>query len=304
MPYQNRRPRILTALAFLAIVCAVIPSVALAWWDKGHMIVAEIAQERLHEDVRIKVEHLIDVMREPCPDSTTFIEAACWLDDVCNRGVALGWVWHGSSRPYDPEMLLSLEDKEKIIYKLKKGNDGVAAIEKCIETLSSKTAGEWEKAFMLRVLLHVVGDIHCPMHCITKFSEEFPQGDHGGCNFALIGPATLAKKNLHGLWDSIILLDSARDFRPLNHEALHSIEKLSEMITTMYPEDSVPEKSDRCVEHWAQESYNAGVEAYLGLEPNTEPSEEYLEKSRATACKRLALAGYRLADILNACFSN
>ncbi|OGN63103.1 MAG: hypothetical protein A3E26_00560 [Chlamydiae bacterium RIFCSPHIGHO2_12_FULL_49_32] len=53
------------------------------------------------------------------------------------------------------------------------------------------------------------------------------------------------------------------------------------------------------VEEWARASFEAGIEAYSGIEPHTEPSQEYLERGRAIAFERLALAGYRLAYILN-----
>ncbi len=292
----------LTKYILLALICS--QSVAFSWWDKGHMVVAKIAEERLEEGVREQVEQLIDVIGEGCPDSATFVEAACWLDDIMNRGVLMVKTWHGHAGPYNIDGFLSEEEEARVFLKYN-GNDGVAAIERSIETLSKKKAGRWEKAFMLRVLLHVVGDLHCPMHCIQQYSEAFPEGDKGGVRFNLAGPSELALKHLHGLWDSMVLLDNTgRDIRSLNAEALQSVKELADMITTMYPDYSLPEKGNRCVEDWAQESYNAGLEAYNGIEPNTVPSAAYIEKSRPVACKRLALAGYRLADILNECFAD
>ena len=88
---------------------------------------------------------------------------------------------------------------------------------------------------------------------------------------------------------------------PLSADALHYIEDLSAEITDEYPENTLTEKNNNSPDTWAEESYLLGKEAYNGIEINTTPSDEYLEKSRA-ACRRLALAGYRLADILNECF--
>ena len=37
-----------------------------------------------------------------------------------------------------------------------------------------------EKAIYLTWLMHLVGDIHQPLHCAAVFSEQFPNGDKGG----------------------------------------------------------------------------------------------------------------------------
>jgi hypothetical protein len=289
----------LTQLIFVGILACNFP--AFGWWDSGHMVVAKIAEERLNKNAKSKTKELIDEIGQTCSDSTTFIEAACWLDDILNRGVGMVATWHGHAGPYSPDGFLSNQDLSRLSVKYQ-NNDGVAAIQKSIATLTNPRASKWEKAFMLRVLLHVVGDIHCPMHCVQLFSKQFPEGDKGGVRFPLTGPDSLAVKHLHGLWDSIVLLDTVRQLRPLNAAALQYIEDLAAKITVEYPENTLPEKNNTCPDKWAEESFLFGKEAHNGIEINTKPSDEYLEKSRKVACKRLALAGYRLAIILNECF--
>jgi uncharacterized protein YaeQ len=271
-------------------------STAFSWWDSGHMVVAKIAEERLNPRAKKEVHQLIDVMGSSCPDGATFVEAACWLDDIQNRGV-LKLPWHCYAGPYCPDGFYSDQEIAKLGLKYE-GNDCIAAIKKGIETLTDPQAGEWEKAFMLRVLLHAVGDIHCPMHCVQAYSEQFPQGDKGGVKFPLKGPDAI--KHLHGLWDSIVLLGDVRLSRPLDGDGLRFVEALADRITAEYPENGLEEGT--YPEKWARESHLAGKEAYLGIEVNTVPSEEYIQKSQKVACQRLALAGYRLANVLNECF--
>lgn len=199
--------------------------------------------------------------------------------------------------PICPDGFYSNQEMAKLGLKYE-GNDCIAAINKGIETLTDPHAGEWEKAFMLRVLLHAVGDIHCPMHCVQAYSEQFPQGDKGGVKFPLKGPDGI--KHLHGLWDSIVLLGDVRLSRPLDSNDLRFVEGLADRITAEYPENGL--KEGIYPEKWAKESHLAGKEAYLGIEVNTVPSEEYIQKSQKVACQRLALAGYRLANVLNECF--
>lgn len=272
------------------------------WWDSGHMIVAKIAEERLNEKAKRTTNELINVIGQSCPDSTTFIESACWLDDIWNRGVGTVATWHVHAGPYSPDGFLSHQDLDRQSAKYQ-NNDVVAAVQKSIATLTNPQAGKWEKAFMLRVLVHAVGDIHCPMHCVQSYSKRFPEGDRGGSKFPLAGPESLTLKHLHGLWDSIVLLDTVRQPRPLNANGLQYIEDLAAKITAEYPENTLPEKNTTSPHKWAEESYLLGKEAYDGIKINTVPSDEYLVKSRKVACRQLALAGYRLAIILNECFS-
>lgn len=286
---------------FTLLILISFQSLAFSWWDSGHMVVAKIAEERLNENAKNEINELIELIGPTCPDSATFIEAACWLDDILNRGVSMVATWHGRAGPYSPDRFLSDQEIDQISVKYQ-NNDGVAAVQRSIATLSNSQAGKWEKAFMLRVLLHVVGDLHQPLHCTQVYSRQFPEGDKGGCGFSLIGPEDLSKKHLHALWDSILLLDTARQVRPLNDDSLHFIEELADKITKEYPEDTLPEKDITSPEKWADESYQAGKKAYSGIEINSVPSNEYLEKSRTVACRQLALAGYRLAKILNDCF--
>jgi hypothetical protein len=288
---------------FKVLACSLIllHTSIFAWWDAGHMVVTKIAEKHLHEDVKEQINELIPILS--CPDSATFIEASCWLDDVMNRGLSMVSTWHGHAGPYSPDGFLSPQVIAKMPSKYQ-GNDGIAAIQKGIDTLSNPKSGKWEKAFMLRVLLHVVADIHCPMHCIQLYSKQFPDGDKGGIKFELSGPKELTKKNLHSLWDSILLLDNLGvNNRPLNKTSAQFIERLADTITLAHPKEQFSDQFlEKTVAEWAQESFEAGIEAYRGIEPCTEPSPEYLEKGRSIACQRLALAGYRLAKVLNRAF--
>ena len=53
---------------------------------------------------------------------------------------------------------------------------------------------------MMRIIIHVIGDIHQPLHSSTYFDDNFPDGDRGG---NLIQVTFNNKKwNWHALWDS------------------------------------------------------------------------------------------------------
>ena len=67
----------------------------------------------------------------------------------------------------------------------------------------------FERAFMARYLLHLLGDIHQPLHNTNMFTHNFTTGDLGGIKVYNIGNKiniTLSNgtvMNLHGYMDSM-----------------------------------------------------------------------------------------------------
>lgn len=58
---------------------------------------------------------------------------------------------------------------------------------------------QFEKSFMLSFFIHVLGDIHQPLHSCSLFSDEFPNGDQGGNLFNI---TYKNMKELHAFYDS------------------------------------------------------------------------------------------------------
>lgn len=58
------------------------------------------------------------------------------------------------------------------------------------------------KSFSLRLLIHYLGDVHQPMHALSRVNPEFPAGDRGGNSFPLKNHYGVAE--LHAAWDSVI----------------------------------------------------------------------------------------------------
>jgi hypothetical protein len=56
------------------------------------------------------------------------------------------------------------------------------------------------KSYDLVWLLHLIGDIHQPLHAVTRVTQAHPKGDAGGNRVELFGDAA---HNLHGYWDDL-----------------------------------------------------------------------------------------------------
>jgi len=56
----------------------------------------------------------------------------------------------------------------------------------------------------MRLMIHIIGDIHQPLHTSALFSKEFPKGDLGGNLFEIIYLKKKSYKELHEFWDAIV----------------------------------------------------------------------------------------------------
>ena len=82
----------------------------------------------------------------------------------------------------------------------------VWALEEAAATLRSRHSDAWSRGLFLRVIVHLVGDIHQPLHTASLFSAGLPHGDEGGNSIKLqpavrVGHTTTANE-LHAFWDA------------------------------------------------------------------------------------------------------
>ena len=282
---------------FLLVI--LLHSSLFAWWDAGHMVVAQIAYERLDRKVKTKVDRYVGAMGPVFSNSASFVTAACWADDISSLGLKAFASWHGSSMPYDPEGILSPYKINKLKNEVR-GRDLTYALEQCVKTLTHPRTNSWAKGLMLRFMIHFVGDIHQPLHCTTLYNSHFLDGDRAGTRFRIAGGTTL-----HNYWDSICGLGTWRLRRPLDDDGIRYINDLAEQATELYPEDSFPElEEDADFTKWRDESFELAVAyAYPGIQPGKGLSPKYRATAEQIALQQIALAGYRLARVLNSSLS-
>jgi len=151
---------------------------------------------------------------------------------------------------------------------------------------------------LVRFLIHFLGDIHQPLHCIDLLDELFPQGDQGGNNFFVYFQNNLTK--LHSVWDSGIGLYGVKFPRPLSSDDAAAIEQMAQNITDEYPKEHFKDLIHiREPLIWANESYYLAIEyAYQHLSNLSKIDDAYIHDARAIARQRIALGGYRLAEFL------
>jgi len=75
----------------------------------------------------------------------------------------------------------------------------IAAFRAVLASTSSDPNLDKLKSYDLSWLLHLVGDVHQPLHSTTRVSTTKPDGDDGGNGVKLTSPA-----NLHTFWDDVL----------------------------------------------------------------------------------------------------
>ena len=292
-----------SATLFLAGSLLIPCHSALAWSGPGHELIAAEAFRELSPGLKTKVTDILmahpDYARwtnsfQPGGlDLPTFIfmRSATWPDEI-RRTTGPNSIydhpnWHyvdWALRPPNFPMETEPSPTNNVIY-------GIEQLEK---TLSDSNTVPELKAASLSWLIHLVGDVHQPLHCSSLFNDTYPEGDRGGNEF-YVKPADRVVR-LHSLWDG--LLGTRIHPQTQFNDAVR--------IDAQYSRSSLPELTkDTTPKSWSLESRQLAIDkGYLGGKLNGSTSSEtapplpegYTTTAKEVAEKQAALAGYRLAD--------
>ena len=162
------------------------------------------------------------------------------------------------------------------------------------------------RSMCMRFIIHIVGDIHQPLHAASLFSDEFPTGDMGGTLFEIKFAEKLSLNQLHKFWDSTANKYSEFIEVPISFIVFNKLQEIAHEIGKKYNREILEEKLKiQKFDEWAEESrilaYEIAYDA-LKLQSGDPITEEYLERARELIDHQLALGGLRLADTLRKIF--
>jgi len=287
---------------------------ALAWNSIGHMSVAYAAWQQLTPAEKARVGALLQlnpnykvwlsyIPAGASPDDQAtyvFIMAATWPDEI----KAMGSGYTGNDNPPKGEAVsLNVGYTDKGLHKYWHfintpfSQDGTAlppfsgpnTADKITDFRAALATSEPDplKSYDLVWLLHLVGDIHQPLHCANRITKTAPRGDDGGNSVVVAGP----DKELHAFWDDAVGLGDTKNFS--------TAVKVGQALPAADPVLA----ADDNVNHWAAESFSlAQSAAYIppvgpGNGPYTMDA-TYTANVHTIAEQRIALAGARLATLL------
>ncbi len=253
--------KIIIVLAF-----AYLPLTASAWGVIGHRVVGEVADFYLSPKARIAVKLLLG--------SESMAIAANWSDFV-RSDTSYNYMnsWHYVN--LDPDMskveLFNLLEKDAKPNVFNKTKEMIAVLKNAKSTIS-------EKKLALKVLIHLIGDVHQPMHTARK-------DDLGGNKVSLTWFGD--KSNLHKVWDEQLIdfqqLSYTEYAKVINHPTLTQLNNWRSANL----KDYVAESNAIC------------NRIYLGIKADDKLSYKYNFDWIPILNEQLLKGGVRLAKILN-----
>lgn len=285
-------------IACLLAALLLFQTTALAWAETGHMVVAQIAleslagtpaQKKARADRLNALARMIEVGGEKKYD---FVTSAVWMDDLRDdKSHELLRDWHFITlRFFDGVPAKNLPTPPV---------NAVSSINEMRDMFfDTDFEPDPRPAYYIAVITHLVGDIHQPLHCTTRYSPSHRNGDAGGNLFKLSG----RPDNLHSYWDAAGGNFETELRPPLNANERQLLAKYAADIMQEFPRANFTQELKlRDPMLWAADSHSLGrTVAHKGITENTTPNAAYETKTRTLCRKRMALAGYRLAQILDA----
>jgi hypothetical protein len=290
-------------------------STAPAWNGTGHRIVAAIAYDALTPSTRARVDDLLrrhpdyqSMFLRDAPSGPSaararaaFIAASLWADQIKSdprfydddrrdakptpllRGyvdMARHQYWHFVNFPFTQDGTRLRQPRAPHV---------VTEIERLSRALSKPVGDPANPVYALPWILHLVGDVHNPLHAATRFTRDDPNGDRGG-NAVYVEPG----RNLHSLWDGLPGTDPS---------SIAYVDRAARRLRDGYPSPPVDTKDPVA---WALEGVEIAKSKVYSIGKNSGTADhplrlgpDYRNTSKQLVENRLYIAGLRLADLLN-----
>ncbi len=257
---------------FLLMIFVMSARQAFAWGNKGHDIIAHIAQCNLTPKAK---ENLASIL-----GGKSLVYYSSWLDNVQNspyweNGYDRTKTWHYFN--IDEGYTIQTMKKEP------KG-DVLQAVNMLIDSLGNhnEELNDSVRLDYVRMLIHLVGDLHCPMHAGHL-------SDYGGNKFYV--KWFKSNTNLHKIWDSRLI------------ESLHSWSYTEwQQNIDDYSQEQIATITAGTPEDWFSETVNIATQVYAYAKPEQNYSYQYMYDYHDVVERQLLAAGYRLAFVLNKIF--
>lgn len=270
----------------LLLSLILISSHAYAWGPTGHRTVGEIAQEKLSYSSLKKVQKILK--------GKSLAQVSTWPDEIRSEPQTYKHTfrWHYTDFPNEMKKHEETPSSGQLI----------TSIADQLKILKDKKTSDEQKEHALKFLVHLVGDLHMPLHVGNG-------KDRGGnwCYVTFHGQ----KMNLHHLWDEEMIIFNKLSFTEMSRfvqEGVSSddIKILSagttadwanesrELRDTIYPDEVEVSKKKQDLPNYCHSEESKIKDA---LRPKL--AYEYSYQFMPVVEKQLLKAGLRLAQILN-----
>lgn len=252
-------------VAFLIIFSPIKASCS-DWGATGHRTVGEIASRYLKGKTKRKITDLLD--------GQSLAIVSTFGDDIkSDKRYNEFYTWHYVNMPFG----VKYEDSEK-----NPTGDLVTGIERCKEIILDENTTKENKVFYLKLLVHLIGDLHQPMHIGRK-------EDKGGNDIQVLW--FNRGTNLHRVWDS----DMINHYQMTYTELSKNTNKISKEQVKFLQKGTTID--------WANETQVFAVKVYASAKKGEKLGYKYMYDNFGLVRSQLQKGGIRLAKVLNELFS-
>lgn len=232
------------------------------WGPTGHRTTGAIAENHLTKKAKKQINKLLQ------GQSLAFVST--FGDEIKSDSRFKKFnPWHYVNFPFNTKY----EDSDK-----NPKGDIITGINKCIEILKDKNTSQEDQRFYLKMLVHLIGDLHQPLH-VGKAEDK------GGNDFQVRWHNK--GTNLHRVWDSNMIdswgmsyTELADNTRDLSKQQIEAIQKGT-------------------VLDWTYESQKLAIQVYNSAAIGEKLGYKYSYTHFETVRSQLQKSGIRLAKILN-----
>ena len=235
------------------------------WGQTGHRVVGEIAYKNLTKKAKRNLEKLLK------GEGLALIST--YADEIrSDRKYSEFASWH----------YVNFKDGET--YETSKKNpkgDIIQGIKKCQEIISNPNASKEDKIFYLKLLVHLIGDMHQPLHA--------GRGEDRGGNSIKV-KWFRGNTNLHSVWDTKMI----ESYNMTYTELTSNLNKFSKNQRKAIQQGSVLD--------WVNETRVITMKVYNSAKADENLSYRYMYDHFDTVKVQLQKGGLRLAKVLNDLF--
>lgn len=242
----------------------------LGWGQKGHDVIAYIAEKHLTGRTKRAVSEILE--------GRSIVYYSSWMDNLRNSprwdgGYDVTKTWHYAN--VDEGHTYESMRKEQ-------AGDVLTALDRIISGLKSGELCDSLKSDYLKMLVHLIGDMHCPMHAGRLT-------DRGGNEVRVMWFGT--PTDLHSVWDTE-MIESARKW---------SYTEWQRQLDR-YGRKQIKAVTSGIVREWFDETVAAAEFIYENTSAGDDLRYRYIYDFNDLLERQLLYAGYRLAAVLNGIF--
>ena len=258
--------RILIALVLMVAISA--PS--FGWGREGHEAIAKIADNHLQPSAKKKIEKYLG--------GRSIVYYAKWMDDY-RKTKEYGFTngWHTAT----------VDENLKYVHTPETG-DAIYGIYKAIEILENyKEHSDSTVAVNLKLLVHMVGDMHCPGHIYYTGRDQKYSVDFGG---GYVQPRK--KQKIHTVWDAAAIQAT----------------RIWGLYDWAWELDRLPKKEEKAVVagtplDWFEKNAQVCLFQFeLSTTPDENLAQDFVNEAMPLLETQILHAGLRLAELLNKLF--